>query len=1077
MKELKNIGQRTSDPEKESLSTKWLYRRLLFTVVCCVVSFTQLFASDLFAKETDAELRDVDLVINTVAPQIAITGVVRDSEGPLPGVNVMVKGSNTGDVTDFDGNFSIEVDNSEAVLIFSSVGFITQELKVGSNTSLDILMQADVQSLDEVVVIGYTTRKKGDVTGAVAQIDSKTITRTSNQNMEKALSGKVAGLIVNDRGGYPGSNESTLLIRGKSTLNNNSPLILIDNIAAGSFSHLAPNDIESISVLKDGAAAIYGARAANGVILVTTKRGKSGKPQLNFSTSYNMSSFSATPKLMNSEQYAIYENEISDRNGTDRRFTDEDIAKYASGEDQLNYPSTDWSDLTFNDSNPESRTSLSLSGGGDNVNYFVSGDYLDQQGMYASGDLTFKQYQIRSNLDIKIVDNFKVGVDLSGRFGARSQPGVDDGYIYKHIYTNEPGEVGVYPNGLPGWGGENGANPYVMSSNDSGFIDQDDTDLRGRFSFDWNLPWITEGLSIKGFAGVRKMNNDIKSWYTPWTTYQYQQSTDEYVPSQGFSQRGNTRILRESFWKYDELMLNARIDYARTFGDHSVSGFIGYEQRESQTRTFWAERRGFPDDQHSELFAGSDDGQQSSGGSSEAARQNYFISASYDYKKKYFIDVTVRHDGSSNFGEGNRFGTFPGVAASWAIGKEDFLSNANWLDALKLRASWAIMGNDLTGPYQFLTRYNYGGVTNSPRPNYWVVGGTAENGYSPANAPNKDITWETADMKNIGINFLMFEGRFSGDINWFYQKREDILVTRVAAIPDAAGIPLPAENLGKVDNWGWEFDFGWNEQRGDWTYNIGANLTQAKNEVVYLAEPLDVIPGMEREGHPMDSYIVYPTAGIFRDQAQVDATAVKKDGTVEGEPIYLDTNGNGQIDGGDKQRTYTSNTPEIQYGIYGGFSWKNLDFSVLFQGQSNAEIMVYFDQGGAKPDYVFNDRWTPDNRDANYPRAAQASDPYSGYQSIGPEINNGTDGYEVADLYYEDASYIRLREMEVAYTFNKDKIKIGDLRLYLRGFNMFTFGSDIYDKNLDPEAVGYNNFRSGTYPSLTTYSVGLNFSF
>ena len=1066
MKKLRNLETLSNFQTTGSLLEKWLFRRALLAVFCLSISVTPSFALNSNSSES---IEGVDLSEPLQATQVS--GVVSDANGPLPGVNVLVKGTSNGALTDFDGNFEITVDSSDAILVFSYVGFKNQEVVVGNQTTLTVVLEADTESLDEVVVLGYTTRKKGDLTGAVSTVNSKVIENSSNQDLEKSLSGKVAGLIVNDRGGYPGSNETTLLIRGKSTLNNNSPLILIDGIQAASFSHLAPGDIQSLSVLKDGAAAIYGARAANGVILVTTKRGKSGKTKIQFSTSYNISTFAQAPNLMSSEQFATYENEIAGRNGKALPFSQEDIDNYASGNDPINYPNTDWADLTFRDSAPESRTSLSFSGGGENVNYFVSGDYMNREGMYASGDLGFKQYQIRSNLDIKVVDNFKVGVDLSGRFGKNSQPGVDDTYIYKHIYTNEPTEVGQYPNGLYGWGGENGANPRVMSSNQSGFVDRFDNDLRGKFSFNWNLESLTEGLSFKGYAGLRKMSNDQKSWYTPWTIYQLQ--GDEYIPTDGFSQSGNKNILRESFWKYNELMLNATVHYNRSFGDHSVSGFVGYEQMTSDTRQFWAERQGFPDDQHSELFAGDDEGQQSGGGSGESGRQNYFGQASYDYAKKYYIDLTLRYDGSSNFPSGNRFGTFPGVAVSWAIDKESFMENANWLDALKLRGSFAIMGNDRTGAYQFLTRYNYGGVTNTARPNYTVFGeeGTAYNGYTSANVPNEDITWETADNYNVGVNFLMFDGRFNGDINYFYQKRKDILVARVASVPDYSGIRLPAENFGVVNSFGWELDLGWNDTVKDWTYNVGVNFTNAKNEVDYLDEAANVPDALKREGHSMDSYIVYPTAGIFRDQDQVDATAVKKAGTVEGEPIYLDTNDDGKIDANDRIRTYSSITPEIQYGIYGGFSVKNFEFSILFQGQAKAEMLVFFDQSGSKPEYVYNNRWTVDNRDASLPRAAQINDPYSGNQS--DDVAN----FEGADFYYMDASFLKLREIQIAYTLTKDVIKIGDLKLYLRGNNVATMFSDVAKFDLDPESTGYNNFRTGTYPSLSVYSFGLNFNF
>ncbi|WP_165748696.1 SusC/RagA family TonB-linked outer membrane protein [Cellulophaga sp. Z1A5H] len=1017
---------------------------------------------------------------NKEEQQRIITGTVSDVDGPLPGVSIVVKGTTNGTSTDFDGNYSINADGDAIVLQFSYIGYATKEITVGSQSSVNVTLEADAQSLDEVVVLGYTTRKRGELTGSVSTLNTEEIENTSNKDVAKSLAGKVSGLIVSDRGGYPGSNDDiSLLIRGKSTLGNNSPLILIDGIAAGqgSFSQLSPQDIASISILKDGAAAIYGTRAANGVILVTTRRGKNGKPKINFSTSYGISSFSVAPKLMSSSQFATYENEIAERNGTGLPYSQEQINSYAAGTDPINFPNTDWADLTFAKTAPESRTSLSISGGSENVKYFVSGDLIDRDGMFASGDLNFQQKQIRSNLDITITDNFKIGIDLSGRFGETSEPGVDATNIYKQIYTNQPTLVGIYPNGLPsGVGLENGSNPYVMSSNASGFTKQIDNDLRSRFSFDWDLSKLTKGLSLNGYAGIRRMNNDQKSWYTPWTTYAFDEISNEYLPSTGFSQRGNERILRESFWKFDETLLNTTIRYANTFGDkHSLSGFLGYEQQSSNSRNFWAERRGFPTEDHPELFAGSDDGQQSSGVSSESATVSYFGSLSYDFDKKYFLDVTIRRDGSSNFGPGKRFGTFPGVAAAWALNKESFLEDVSWINALKIRASYAIMGNDRIGPFQYLTRYDYGSDTNVAQPNYYVFGltGTSYNGYRSDSVPNEDVTWETAYMKNIGLSYTLFDNRLNGDINYFNQNREDILVTKAAAIPDAAGLTLPAENIGKVANYGWEFELSWSDQVNDnFSYNLGMNYTLAKNEVKYLAEALDTPDALKREGKPLDSYIIYPTNGIFRDQAQVDATEVKLNNTVEGEPIYSDTNGDGEISSLDRVRKFTSNVPQVQYGIFGGFKYKAVNFSFLLQGQAKAETLVFFDQSGAKPEYVFNQRWTPENRDSRYPRAFQQGDSYSG------QLNNVSDpNFQGADLWLRDASFLRLKEVEIGYTLSKDVIKVGDIKLFVRGFNLLTMFSDVYKLGLDPEADGYNNFRGSTYPSLKTYTLGLNFTF
>ncbi|WPO33354.1 TonB-dependent receptor [Flammeovirgaceae bacterium SG7u.111] len=1024
--------------------------RLLLTVLLSLVIVTSGWAqSTVSGKVTSAE----------------------DSEG-IPGVSILIKGTSTGVVTDINGGFSIKVEPTD-VLVFSYVGFVTQEVTVGNQSNIEVALVSDVQSLEEVVVIGYTTRKKGEVTGSVSTVGEEVIGNTPNRDLQKSMAGRVPGLIVVDRGGYPGeSGNSDLLIRGQSTLNNNSPLILIDGLVAASFSHLAPQDIESLTVLKDGAAAIYGARAANGVILITTKRGKQGKARISLSSFYNISGFAKTPKLMNSAQFATYENEISERNGTPLRFTPDEIEKYAAGNDPLNYPSTDWADLTFRDYAPESRTSLSISGGSEKVSYFVSGDYLNQGGMYESGALGFEQYQVRSNLDMRLHKNFSLGVDLTGRFGERERPGVDEGYIYKHIYTNEPTEVGVYPNGLVAWGGENGSNPYIMSSNESGFVKINDNDLRGKFSYDWDLNTVTEGLSLRGYAGIRKMSNNQKAWYTPWTVYTYDEGTDEYIPSTGYSQSGNERILRETFWKFDELLLNTTVNYDRTFNDHTVRGLVGIEQFSSQEETFWAQRRGFPTKDHPYLFAGSDEGQQSYGTAQEWGRLNYFGSLSYDFKKKYFIDLTLRHDGSSNFGKGNQYGTFPGVAASWSIGNEAFMEGITWLDALKIRSSWALMGNDRIPGFQFLTRYEYGGETDVAQPNYYIFGtpGSRYNGYTPDNVPNPNITWEKADMKNIGVSFLMFNNRLYGDINYFYQKRTDILITRNASIPDAAGLTLPQENLGKVDNFGWELELTWNDKIGAVDYNVGFNFTNAQNKIVYMDEAADVPEWRKQEGHPMGSYIIYPTNGIFRDQAQVDATEVKKDGTVEGEPIYIDTNEDGEINADDRIRSYTSNIPQIQYGFHGGASYKGFDFSFLLQGQAKADMLVFFDQGGTKPEYVFNERWTPDNREARYPRAFATGDPYSGTQ-------NTADNFQGADLWMHDASFIRLKEVQLAYTFPREKIKFADLKIFARGFNLLTMASEVSDLGLDPEIGNYNNFRDARYPSLRTYSFGFSLGF
>ncbi|HUX56869.1 MAG TPA: SusC/RagA family TonB-linked outer membrane protein, partial [Bacteroidales bacterium] len=517
MKKNRKFKASLNFPELDNKALKKNFMNLQLTVFCLILSIFQVMASEGPDLSFDNENGNTASISGIVGQQKAISGTVRDEKGePMTAVSVVIKGTTQGTATDVNGQFLLPGVPDNATLVFSFIGMKTQEILVGAQTKIDVVLEEASLGLDEVVVTGYTTRAKGELTGSISTVNSATIEQSSNKDLAKSLEGRVPGLIVNDRGGYPGDGEMTLLIRGKSTLNNNSPLILIDGITAGDFSNLAPQDIESITVLKDGAAAIYGARAANGVILITTKRGKTGKPVFNLTSSYAISTFASFPNLMSSEQHAIYENEIAARKGLAPRFTQEEIDKFASGIDPIKYPNTNFAELTFADYSPESRTSISVTGGTEDVNYFVSGDYTNQKGIYESGALSFKQFQLRSNLDIKLHKDFKLGVDLSGRFGVNNEPGVNASYIYKHIYADEPTQVGIYPNGLVAWGGESGANPYIMSSNESGFLKKGNNDLRGKLSFDWKLDKLIKGLSVNGFAGYRRMSSDTKSWYTPW---------------------------------------------------------------------------------------------------------------------------------------------------------------------------------------------------------------------------------------------------------------------------------------------------------------------------------------------------------------------------------------------------------------------------------------------------------------------------------------------------------------------------------------------------------------------------------
>ena len=546
------------------------------------------------------------------------------------------------------------------------------------------------------------------------------------------------------------------------------------------------------------------------------------------------------------------------------------------------------------------------------------------------------------------------------------------------------------------------------------------------------------------------------------------------MPNTGFSQQGSINNLRDTSFKFDETLLNGSLRYTNTFADvHSINAMAAVEQITTESSTFFAQASNLPSDQLPYLFAGDPETTQNGGTASELALLSYFGTLSYDYDKKYFVDLMLRRDGSSRFGPGKRFGTFYSVGGNWAIGKEGFLKDLSWLNALNIKGSYSKMGNDRIPPFQYLSQFSYGNNNpNNSRPNYYVFGesGAVFNGYRTGVAPNPDVTWETAKMSNIAVAFVMFDNRLSGEVNFYNQKRSDILVSNEGAIPDFTGVQLPDENLGRVDSKGYEITLGWTDDiKENFSYNLGFNLTKAQNEVVFLPQPANTPERQDVTGFRIGSYVVAPTNGLFQDQSQVDNASATLANTVEGEPFYLDTNEDGVINNQDWIRINSSNIPEIQYGITGGVNYKNLNLNFLLQGQAKAKALVFFDQIGAKPEHVFADRWTPDNRNARYPRAFGLNDTYSG-----PQDNNNR---IYADLWYHDASFLRLKEVEVGYTLTKDVMKFADFKIFARGFNLLTMFSDIQKLGLDPEGSGYNNFRNSTYPSLKMYSFGVNINF
>ncbi|MFW5945023.1 MAG: SusC/RagA family TonB-linked outer membrane protein, partial [Bacteroidota bacterium] len=824
---------------------------------------------------------------------------------------------------------------------------------------------------------------------------------------------------------------------------------------------IALGDVESMSVLKDASAAIYGARAANGVILIQTKGGQEGTAEISINSSAGVSTFTRVPEMQSSYQNAIYRNEMAQRYGRTVRWSDEDLQKFESGDHPITHPNTNWYEETFRDFAPQTNHNISAQGGNEDIQYFVSGDYLSRGGMYKGGDLKYNRYQMRSNVDAKVSENLDVGVNLMGRVRKKHESAQSPESIFHRVQLAKPMLVARFPNGLPGYGPV-GANPIIAVTDEAGWDEDNDYEFESKLSFDYDMDWLTEGLNLQGYASYDYSMDKDELFHDLWEVYTYDEGDDEYIEHVGKHTEGQTysdlnktsSLTREEFY-------NVRLNYERSFGDHNLTAFVAYEQNDGYYENLQGYRRDVVSDKKVDLWAASTSGMESHGSSSEWGRVNYFGSVGYDYQRKYLIDFTLRRDGSFNFPKEGRFGLFPSVSAGWTISEEPFMGITNtWLDNLKLRASWAKMGNDRVPSFQYLIKYGL---------DSWYPFGEGNpvryNAFAQSNVPNPNITWESARTWNLGFDATIFDEMLNINFSYFYEKRRDILISRAAEIPDYTGLSLPDENLGKVDNSGFELELDHNNTIGsNFKYNLGGNVAYNHNEIVYMAEPKDVSEYREQEGHPMDSWVVYKTDGIFNTQEEVDNTEAKLSGTKPGDIKYVDVNGDGEITGDDMVRRYTSQTPKLQFAFNTGLEYKGFRLNVFWQGQAKAENFISHIRGAHSnlPEYLFTKRWTEDNKDAEYPRAYEREDYYN---------------YRMSEFWLYDASFLRLKNLTLSYNIPSDLLRnstFNSIRLYVKGSNLWTFdsisqrtGGDYYDPEMSSAEGKY-------YPQTTVITAGIN---
>lgn len=998
----------------------------------------------------------------TVAQQKSISGTVTDDTGqPLPGVTVLVKGTTQGIVTNTNGEYSIPNIPENAVLQFSFVGMRTQEVVVGNQTTINVQMVVDAIGLEEVVAIGYGTQKVTTVTGSVSSVKGEKLMATPSINFSNSVVGRVPGLVAVTRSGEPGSDNSTLRIRGANTLGDNSPLVVVDGIAGRGLTRLSSSDIESVTVLKDASAAIYGARAANGVILITTKRGQKGEPKVDITYNEGFSMPTVIPESIDAPTYLEMLNEISVYAGQQPKYSDEEIQNYREGTDPWKYPNTDWYAETFQKAASQRSANVSISGGQEKLNYFISAGTKFQDGIYKNSATYYKQNNFRINLDGQLSENVKYGVDVAAREQNRDYPTRSAGDIFSMLRRGKPNMHAYWPNGKNGPDIEYGNNPVVVTTNQTGYDRNKTTNLETKAKLDILIPWI-EGLSISGNASLDWQIDNDKRWEIPWYLYSWDGVSygDNGEPDLVVGKKGFTNPeLEQEMEDAKRVTLNALLNYQTTLGNkHNLKFLLGTERIDGESMEFSAYRKYFVSTAIDELFAGGDAEKTNSGASSLDARMNYFGRLNYDFQNKYLFEFVWRYDGSFIFPANKRFGFFPGISLGWRISEENFWSGIEPIvDYFKIRGSWGQTGNDRIDTYQFLSSYGFRTGTSDI---YTFNQNVETKLLNELRIPNPNVTWEVANQSNIGFDGSMFDSSISFSADYFYNKRTNILWYRNASVPSTSGLTLPRENIGEVANQGYEFQIKYNNNIGELHYEVGANLNYNKNKILFWDETPGIPEYQRSTGKPMNANLYYNAIGIFKDQAAVDAYPHWK-GARPGDVIFEDVNDDGVIDGLDRVRNEKTDLPTHTGGFNLDLRYKNFYTSIFFQWAIGAVRYDYYAMQGEVGNFLKRDvegRWTENNPNASKPRIWNR---YSEYWR------------DYANTYWlQNSDYLRLKNLEFGYNVPKNicsKVFLEEARLYFTGMNLLTF-TKIED--FDPETTSPT-----AYPLNKVYNIGVTLTF
>lgn len=980
-----------------------------------------------------------------VYAQQTITGTVIDEGGmPIPGASVLEKGTNNGAATDFDGDFTLLV-STNAILTISYLGYLTQDITVTNQTMITVTLLQDANELDEVVVVGYGTQKKSTVTGSVAQIKSEEITLTPVANVTNALSGRLPGLISVQSGGVPGRDAAALNIRGFG-----NALIIVDGIES-SFSNIDANQIETISILKDGAGSVYGSRAGNGVILITTKRGKMTKPTITFNTSYTLQGITTMPGMINAGDFASLKNETwiqEGRNPARKPFKNEEVELFYNGTDPQ-YPNTDWLNVLIKEWAPQTQNNFSVRGGGKKIKFYGFIGHLNQETLWKKDGGEYNRLNLQSNVDAQITEGLSLRLDLNTIIEDKDYTMRDpESSIWPEVWNLEP----IYPSELPDptlipYTGLGHALPF-SSRELSGYNDTDIQELRGTLALNYDFKNV-EGLSVKAFINAISKHSENKFFTKPLKYYSYDYASETYTRRGGL---GDAATLNQSASKQRTTTQQYSIKYDHTFGDHDLEALVLYELIDYSGSGFGAGRIDFLTPAIDQLFAGNLEGLSNYGSAWELGRASFIGRVNYSYKSKYLIEASLRADASAKFPEGNRWGCFPSVSLGWRVTQEDFM-NSNTLTNLKLRASYGSSGLDEIGNFQYLSGYNIEG-------NY-VLGDGVQTGIISTGIANPFLTWEKNEIYNIGVDFGLWNNGLYGEADAFYRLRTGILATRLSSLPSTFGANLPPENLNSLSNRGFEFLIGTKNNNNELTYNISTNISYTRAKWEDVEEPEYIVGSdeeriYEKSGQWADVTFGLQSDGLFTSQDEIDALTFDQDGANNatlrvGDMKYLDTNDDGTLDFKDQVEIGKSTIPNWIFGFSSSFKYKNFDLSLLFQGAFNfyKNINVLHQ---STP--MYNNRWTEDNNNSN---------------AFVPRKGNDANNYKFSDHFYKKSDYIRLKQLTFGYNIpTNENYKV---RLFFAGTNLLTF-SGVNEFDLDPEAP--NGSFGFYYPQQKTISFGLN---